>query len=230
MLFADRSQAGRMLVERLPDLDQASTVVVALPRGGVPVAREIARAFGLPLEIVLVRKVGVPGHPELALGAVSDGDDMKLTVNRDIAGVLGLEDEAIRSLAREEMPELERRQKLYGGDRPPVSVRGKTVVVVDDGVATGATLRAALQVLRQRGAARLILALPVAPAEVLEDLRRLADSVICLSTPSPFHAVGAHYAVFDQVTDLEVIRILDEMYARNGTAAGNGLRPGGKAP
>ena len=224
-MFADRRQAGRMLTEKLPDLDRSSTVVVALPRGGLPVAREVALAFGLPLGIVLVRKVGVPGHPEVALGAISDGDDMNLTINPDIAGALGFDEGKIEMLARKVLPELERRQKLYAGDRPPVSVKGRTVVVVDDGVATGATLRAALHVLRQRGAKRLIVALPVAPAEQLDELQRLADEVVCLECPSPFVAVGAHYAVFDQVEDSEVIRILDEMQNRAGVETGAASGP-----
>ena len=222
-MFADRRQAGRMLAERLPDLDRASTVVIALPRGGLPVAREVALAFGLPLGLVLVRKVGVPGHPELALGAVSDGDDMQLSVNQDIADMLEYDADKIEYLARKALPELERRERLYLRDSPPVSVKDKTVVVVDDGVATGATLRAALHVLRQRGARRLIVALPVGPEDTLDDLRRLADEVICLECPSPFRAVGAHYAVFNQVTDNEVIGILAEMNDRTGIA---GAAPG----
>lgn len=213
-MFADRREAGRKLAEALPDIDGRETVVLALPRGGVPVAREIALAFGLPLDLVLVRKVGVPGHSELALGAVSDGEEMQLTVNQDIVDRLGLEPDTIETLAREALPELERRRKRYLGDRLTVPFANKTVVVVDDGVATGATLRAALHVLRQRGAGRLIVALPVAPEEILPDLKRLADEVVCLETPTPFLAVGAHYANFEQVSDAEVIAILDEMNER----------------
>lgn len=213
-MFADRSEAGRKLAQDLPEFERDSTLVVALPRGGLPVAQEVALALGLPLDIVLVRKVGAPGHPELAVGAISDGEDMRLTINRDVAGGLGLDEDQVAELAQKVLPELERRKTLYTGNRPSHPVKGKTVIVVDDGVATGATLRAALVVLRERGVARLVVALPVAPAEILDELRRLADEVICLETPSPFLAVGAHYGVFDQVSDQEVIRILKQMDAR----------------
>lgn len=227
-MFADRRQAGRMLTERIPDVDRKSSVVIALPRGGVPVAAEIALAFGLPLDIVLVRKVGVPGHPELALGAISDGDEMDLVLNPDIAAALGLDPDEARSLARKSLPELERRRKLYSGGRPPVPVADKTVIVVDDGLATGATMRAALRVLRRRGAKRLIVALPVAPAESISELRQLCDAVVCLATPSPFMAVGAHYAAFNQVDDSEVIRILRQLDSR--ADLGQAAAPGSPGP
>jgi len=213
-MFADRREAGRKLAQNLPEFERESTIVIALPRGGLPVAEEVALALGLPLDIVLVRKVGAPGYPELAVGAVTDGDDMRVTINKDVAGSMGLDEEQVRELAKKVLPELERRKKLYIGSRASFPVKGKTVIVVDDGVATGATLRAALDVLRQRGVGRLVVALPVAPAEILGELRKLADEVICLQTPSPFLAVGAHYGVFDQVDDEEVIRILKEMDAR----------------
>jgi putative phosphoribosyl transferase len=210
-MFADRNEAGRKLARSLPEFEHGSTLVVALPRGGVPVAQEVASALDLPLDILLVRKVGAPGYPEVAVGAICDGDDMRLTVNRDIAGSLGLDDGQVGKLAQKVLPELERRKMLYCGDRPPLSVKDKTVIIVDDGAATGATLRVALTVLRERGAKRLIVALPVAPAEILNDLRRLADDVICLESPSSFRSVGDHYGVFDQVGDQEVIRILAQM-------------------
>jgi putative phosphoribosyl transferase len=214
-MFADRRQAGRMLTENLPDFDRTSTVVIALPRGGLPVAREIALAFGLPLDIVLVRKVTAPGYPELAVGAISEGEDMNLIVNPEVAEPLGLDKTQVSALARKVLPELERRKQLYAGDRPAVNVCGKTVIVVDDGLATGATLRAALKFLRAGGAERLIVALPVAPEESLASLRDLADDVVCLECPSPFMAVGAHYTHFNQVSDDEVIQILAELDARD---------------
>lgn len=199
-----------MLAKQLPPVDEANAVVIALPRGGLPVAMEIASALHLPLDIALVRKVGVPGQPELAVGAVSDGDHMQLTINRDVAGMTGLSDADVRALAEKELPELERRRAAYCGDRPPIPVTGKTAIVVDDGVATGATMRSALRLIRERGASEIILALPVAPKDTLEDLRHEADQVVCLSTPAPFFAVGAHYADFRQTTDGEVEQILAE--------------------
>jgi len=215
-MFADRREAGRKLAQSLPEFERESTIVMALPRGGLPVAEEVALALNLPLDIVLVRKVGAPGYPELAVGAVTDGDDMRLTINKDVAGSIGLDEGQVRDLARKVLPELERRKKLYLGNRASLPVKGKTVIVVDDGVATGATLRAALDVLRQRGVERLVVALPVAPVEIMGELRKLADEVVCLQTPSPFLAVGAHYGIFDQVSDEEVIRILKQMDARTG--------------
>ena len=183
---------------------------MALPRGGVPVAAEIARFLQLPLDIALVRKVGVPGQPELAVAAVTASPQMQLTVNRELADILRLDDDAIRALARRELPELERRQKAYRGNCPPRDVAGRTVILVDDGVATGATARAAMRLLREAGAKRIILALPVAPAEASAELREDADEIICLETPKPFFAVGYHYREFEQVPDDEVSRILEE--------------------
>jgi putative phosphoribosyl transferase len=222
-MFADRSDAGqrlaRELARQLSGFDHKTALVVALPRGGVPVAQQVAEALDLPLDILLVRKVGAPGYPEVAIGAISDGEKMQLTINREVCDQLGLDDEEVRDLAREVLPELERRKRLYCGGRPTLPVKGRSVIVVDDGAATGATLRIALRVLRQRGAGRLVVALPVAPAEVLDGLRPLADDVVCLETPSSFRAVGAHYRDFRQVDDEHVIRILGQ------TTAGRDQRP-----
>lgn len=216
-MFADRNDAGqklaRELARQLSGFDHTMALVVALPRGGVPVAQQVAEALELPLDILLVRKVGAPGYPEVAIGAISDGEKMQLTVNHKVSDQFGLDDEEVRDLAQEVLPELERRKRLYRGSRPALPVNGRSVIVVDDGAATGATLRIALRVLRERGARRLIVALPVAPAEVLDALRPLADDMVCLESPSSFRAVGAYYRDFRQVDDQDVIRILEQANA-----------------
>lgn len=208
VLFADRTDAGRRLAERLQGLDAQNSVIAALPRGGVPVAAEIAAATGAPLELVLVRKIGAPGEPELAVGAVSDGATTHWTVNRDVAASFGLSDADVRARGARELAEIERRRALWLGERPRVGFAGKTVVVVDDGVATGATMRVALQAARAGGAKRIVLALPVAPADTLAELSVHADETICLAAPRPFHAVGAHYGAFAQLSDADVAKIL----------------------
>ena len=205
-----------MLAERLPVADPDNTIVVALPRGGLPVATEIAARHGLPLDVALVRKVGVPRQPELALAAVSDGEEMTLVVNEDVASGLRMKRDEIEVLARRELPELARRRKLYCGDRPALPVEGRTVIVVDDGVATGATARLALRLIRSRGARRIVLALPVAPPDTLTELAREADEVVCLETPRHFISVGSYYSDFHQVSDGEAVRILADARDRQG--------------
>ena len=214
MVFRDRAEAGQMLAERLSVADPGNTIVIALPRGGLPVAAEIAVRHGLPLDVALVRKVGVPRQPELALAAVSDGEEMTLVVNEDVASGLRMERSEIEALARRELPELARRRKLYCGDRPALPLEGRTAIVVDDGVATGATARLALRLIRRRGARRIVLALPVAPPETLADLGLEADQVVCLETPRHFISVGSYYRDFRQVSDGEVVRILADARAR----------------
>ncbi len=208
MIFADRADAARKLLEKLPKTEAEKTIVLALPRGGVPMGAIISKALGVPLDIALVRKIGAPGHRELAVGAVSNGEGMQVTVNHDVAAMMGLTEKDVRHLAENEVPELKRRRQLYCGDRPPLPVEGKSVIVVDDGIATGATMRAALRLIRQKGAREIILAIPVGPAEVVAEMEREADRVICLSTPAHFYAVGAHYMNFDQTTDDEVVDLL----------------------
>lgn len=207
-MFLDRIEAGQRLVKALPKLDPKGTVILAFPRGGVPVAEVISNATGAPLDIIYVRKVGLPGQPELAIAAVSNGDEPIVEINEDVARRAGLEKGAIHRLAQTELDEIERRRKLYGVSHSPVSVKGKTVVVVDDGIATGATMRAALRHVRKREPARVIAAVPVGPPETTSELRDVCDEVVCLETPRRFYAVGAHYRVFDQVSDAEVSRIL----------------------
>lgn len=208
-MFTDRREAGQRLLERLEQLDPKNTVILALPRGGLPVADVIAEALGVPLDIVLVRKVGVPGQPELAVAAVTDGQSPKITVNEDVARMTGLDHADIARLADRELPEIHRRREIYRNGRPPISLVGKTVVVVDDGLATGATMRAALRLVRDENPARLIAALPVAPAAAIAALESESDEVICLECPSEFRAVGLHYRDFGQVSDATVSSILE---------------------
>lgn len=212
--FHNRRAAGKALAHRLiaghfatPRSD--NTVVLALPRGGVPVALEIARALAAPLDLVFVRKIGVPLQSELAAAAVVDGGDAQIVLNTDVVEASGLTNEKIRSLAKTELAEIERWRHIYFSGRAHVALEGRTVIVVDDGIATGATIRAALKALRRKRPKRLLLAVPVAPRDVIDDLRSDVDAIVCLATPEPFHAVGAHYRDFDQVTDAEVIRDLD---------------------
>lgn len=212
-IFADRQDAGVQLAAALRGVDLRNAVVVALPRGGVPVAEEICRAYHLPLDLVLVRKIGVPGHAELAVGAIVDGDPPEVVVNARIASASGLRDADVQRMGQALLPEIARRKALYLAGVPRQSLKDKTVVVVDDGVATGATLRASLQALRKAGPARIILALPTAPPDTLATLAALADQTICLDQPRNFGAVGASYRRFGQTTDAEVTAALQRSAA-----------------
>lgn len=200
-MFPDRKEAGRLLATRLAPLPEGPAVVLALPRGGVPVAAEVARKHDLPLDLVLVRKVGVPGREELAVAAIAGPDGADMVVNEDVADAAGLDRAAVERLAGPARAELRRRRTLYLGDRAPVPLTGKTAIIVDDGIATGATMRAAIRSIRNQGAAQIILAVPVASADVLDRFRAEVDQIVCLETPFPFHAVGAHYRSFPQVED-----------------------------
>ena len=209
LIFRDREQAGRRLAEALVRFKGSDPVVLALPRGGVPVAFEIARSLEAPLDLVLVRKIGAPFQPELAVAAVVDGEKMEITVNEDLVEALGLPEGYLREQAARQVEEIERRRGLYLRGRDRVGVEGKTAVIVDDGIATGATMRAALRAVRRRKPARLVLAVPVAPPDTVAALRREADEVVCLSTPSYFGAIGQFYADFRQVGDDEVRELLE---------------------
>jgi putative phosphoribosyl transferase len=206
--FRDRRDAGQALAEKLalyagrPDI-----VVLALPRGGVPVAYEVARALGAPLDAFLVRKLGLPGHEELAMGAVATGGVRVL--NEDIVRALGIPPHVIDAVAAWQYEELTRRERLYRGDRPPADVRGRTVILVDDGLATGATMRAALAALRRQQPARLVVAVPTAALETCDEMRAEADDVVCATTPEPFYSVGLWYEDFSQTTDDEVRELLE---------------------
>jgi putative phosphoribosyl transferase len=205
--FRDRREAGRALAERLRSYaGRDDLVVLALPRGGVPVALEVASALGAPLDIFLVRKLGLPGHEELAFGAIASGG--LLVLDRDLIQQVGLSSAAIERVIAREAAELERRERAYRGDRPPPDLRGRTVILVDDGLATGSTMTAAAAAVAQQDPTRVIVAVPVAAADTCEMLRREADEVICLMTPSPFHAVGIWYDDFRPVRDDEVRRLL----------------------
>ncbi|MCZ8149851.1 MAG: phosphoribosyltransferase family protein [Roseomonas sp.] len=197
-----------MLAVRVAALRLRDPVVYALPRSGVPVAAEVADALHAPLDLVLVRKIGAPGQPELALGAVVDGAAPEMVLNPAIVAATGATDDFIAAARQRELVEIERRRLRYLAGRSPIDPAGRDVVVVDDGIATGATARAALHALRRRGAARLVLATPVAPAETPRALRAEADEIICLLEPSPFYGVGLFYRDFHQLTDDEVIGLL----------------------
>lgn len=207
-MFEDRTEAGRKLAARLGSgLDRAA-VVLALPRGGLPVAAEIARTLRLPLDLMLVRKVGLPGHAELALAAIAGPEGEEMVINEEVARSTGLNHADIRRLAVPEVAELKRRRTLYLGDRPAVPLTGRTVILVDDGIATGATMLAAIRSVRKASPSRIILAVPVAPADTLATLRSEVDEIVCLDVPPSFYAVGAHYHHFPQVSNLEVTQIL----------------------
>ena len=223
-MFSNRRSAGRQLAARLQQLREEKPVVLALPRGGVPVGFEIAEGLDAPLDIVLVRKIGVPWLPELALGAVVDGADPQVIINDILAAELAIDQNYITSETARQLEEIERRRKVYFGDRPPVPLAGRTVIVVDDGIATGSTVRTALRAIGRAGAGKIVLAVPVAPRDALEELRKEVDEIICLSTPSPFLAVGAHYAKFGQLADADVISLLEKRHRR---MARSGDRPGG---
>jgi predicted phosphoribosyltransferase len=203
MLVKRRGDAGRKLAARLAGYaNRPDVLVLALPRGGVPVAYEVARALGAPLDMFVVRKLGVPGYEEFAMGAVATGGVRVL--NQDVVDQVDIPDRLIDAVSQREQRELERRERAYRGMRPAPDVRGKIVILVDDGLATGSTMRAAVAALKQQQPARVVVAVPVASPETCEDLRREADEVVCLVTPEPFYAVGLWYQDFSQTTDEEV--------------------------
>jgi putative phosphoribosyl transferase len=208
MKFMDRGEAGRRLADKLVHLKDWQPVVLALPRGGVAVGFEIARALDAPLDIVLVRKIGVPWEPELALGAVTDGASHETFIDRDLATSLAVPDSYIKEETARQLQEIERRRKSYCKGRPAREVAGHTAIVVDDGIATGATMRVALQAVRRRGPARLVLAVPVAPPDTLAAMREEVDEAVCLETPSGFGAIGYYYRDFHQMSDREVTELL----------------------
>lgn len=211
-LFRDRVEAGRRLAQRLGDQLDASgivtseAVVLGLPRGGVPVAAEIARAFGASLDVIVVRKLGVPAQPELAMGAIGEGGVR--IIDRDIMRWAGVRPDDLRKVEARERAELTRRAEAFRRGREPVTLAGRTVIVVDDGIATGASARAACPVARALGALHVVLAVPVAPASSLGDLATVYDETCCIASPDPFFAVGVWYAEFDQTTDEEVVQLL----------------------
>jgi putative phosphoribosyl transferase len=207
MIYRDRTEAGKRLVAQLKDYaDRPDVLVLALPRGGVPVAFEVAEALRAPLDIFLVRKLGVPGHEELAMGAIATGGVRVL--NDDVLDYMGIRGEVIDAVAADELQELERRERAYRDDRPAPDVKGKTVILVDDGLATGSTMRAAAAALRQQQPARIVVAVPVSAPQTCDEYRMGVDEIVCAVTPEPFYAVGQWYADFSQTTDEEVRDLL----------------------
>lgn len=213
--FKDRSQAGELLAERLVELgydQQPNLLVFGLPRGGVPVAFQVARRLGAPLEVWVVRKLGTPGHEELAMGAIASGGGRVL--NQEIVDSLQISAQTIAAVEQQQLAELQRRERLYRGHRPFPDLSGKTVLLVDDGLATGATMKAAIAAARQKKPARLVVAVPVAPPDTVAEIQALVDEVVCLETPAFFQAVGLWYEHFPQTSDEEVLALLQAAAAR----------------
>jgi putative phosphoribosyl transferase len=214
MRFRNREDAGRQLAEDIVRLELADPVVLALPRGGVPVAAPIAAALSAPLDVLVVRKVGAPGNPELAVAAIVDGNPPDIVLNHDVIEAYGLDDDDLSMLIKAERPELERRGRAYRGRRHRLSLTGKTAIVVDDGAATGTTMKVALRALKHRSPREIVAALPVAPPQTVAELRPDADRILCLSQPSDFRALSMYYQNFSQIGDQEVSEML-AVSARN---------------
>jgi putative phosphoribosyl transferase len=208
MSFCNRSDAGHQLAAALAKYRHEQVIVLALPRGGVPVAAEVARALDAPLDLILVRKVGVPFQPELAMGAVVDGAQPVIVRNEDVISLTGISEEEFESVCERELTEIDRRRQRYLADRERAPIAGRVVIVIDDGIATGATMRAALQATRQRQPRKLVLAVPVAPSSTLRELQDEVDETVCLEDHENFGAIGYFYRDFRQVTDDEVIELL----------------------
>jgi putative phosphoribosyl transferase len=213
MLFRDRREAGQRLAQHLMKFKVKHPVVLALPRGGVPVGVEVARALEAPLDLVLVRKIGVPWQPELAIGAIADGEHPELFTDTGLIAELGIAPAYLEQAKAAALKEIERRRLAWLGDRRPVEVAGRTSILVDDGIAKGATMEVALRATRQRKPACLVLAVPVAPPGTIAKLRKEADEIVCLDTPEEFFAVGQFYRRFPQLEDAEVTALLGEAHA-----------------
>lgn len=206
--FSNRADAGRRLAAALDRFRADRPLILALPRGGVPVAFEVSRALDAPLDVLLVRKIGAPGHEEFGIGAVVDGKPPVAEIDDMLVKLTQASSAYIDATVRRETAEIERRRRLYSGGHEPPAVAGRTVILVDDGIATGGTARAALRALAREGAKKRVLAVPVAPEDSVTELEEEADQVVCLRTPNPFFAVGEHYDDFAQTTDEEVVRLL----------------------
>ena len=214
MMFQDRSDAGRQLAAKLERFKDAHPVVLALPRGGVPVGYEIAEKLAAPLDVVLVRKIGAPGFEELAVGAVAEGTPAEKVLESETIAQFGIPQDYLDRETARQVQEIERRRAVYRGGRPSAEIAGATAIVVDDGIATGATMRAALRAVRRRGPAKLIVAVPVAPPGTLQSLRAEADELVCLDQPEYFAAISPFYAEFHQLRDEEVTDLLDRAAKR----------------
>ena len=213
MLFADRREAGRLLATKLRAKHYQSPVVLALPRGGVPVAFEIASALAAPLDLLLVRKIGAPGQEELAIGAVADGGQPELVIDPQLIAYLRISQEQLDKMKADALQEIERRRHVYLKKRAPIDVRARTAIIVDDGLATGATMRAALRATRRRKPARLVLAVPIASADALDRMMSEADETVCLDRAADFFGVGQFYRSFAQLRDEEVTALLDRAWS-----------------
>jgi putative phosphoribosyl transferase len=224
MLFQNRADAGRQLAKALLNYKGQHPVILALPRGGVPVAAEVAAALEAPLDLVLVRKIGVPNQPELAMGAVTDGKQPAVVRNNDIIELCGISDQAFEAVCKGELAEIERRRHRYLGERPRADVEGRVAIVIDDGIATGATTLAAVRAVRGRRPSELVLAVPVAPLDSIGKLRSEVDAFVCLDAPRDFGAIGYFYADFRQIGDDEVITTL-KRFPANGPVHTPGSAP-----
>ncbi|MBD2296030.1 phosphoribosyltransferase [Anabaena sphaerica FACHB-251] len=206
--FRNRTEAGQMLAQHLTAYaNRENVLVLGLPRGGVPVAFEVAKALNAPLDVCIVRKLGVPGQKELAMGAIASGGIGVL--NYDVISTLGIDKEAVQVVAAEELQELQRRERTYRSNAPPLNVKDKTVILIDDGIATGSTIRAAIAILKKHQPTTIVVAVPVAPASTYEELQSEVDEIVCLQTPELLSAIGLWYEDFSQTTDEEVQEILD---------------------
>lgn len=215
-LFYDRAEAGRKLADTLTEYASQPDMVLALPRGGVPVAFEVARMLHVPLDVLIVRKLGVPGHEELAMGAIASGGARVL--NERVVNELSIPEEAISRVAARELEEIERREQLYRGDRKTPQFRDQKIVLVDDGLATGSTMRAAIQAVRQQQPAKIVVAVPVGACDTCAEFQQEADHVLCLHAPQQFYAVGAWYENFSQTTDQEVCDLLAKAWKEEAVA------------
>lgn len=224
-MFRDRRDAGRKLARALERFRGENAVVLALPRGGVPVGFEVAEHLDAALDLLLVRKIGAPGHEELALGAVVDGLHPQLVVNQDVLEMTRPPAGYLDAVEKRELAEIERRRRLYLGSVQPIDVKGRVVIVVDDGIATGATMKAALRGVRRNEPSRLVMAAPVAPRSAVGEFKGECDEMVFLATPEPFYAVGLYYSDFSQTSDEEVVGLLRE--ARKRWAGSEGRGPGG---
>ena len=222
MPFKNRTDAGRRLAKALTQYKSLRPVVLALPRGGVPVAAEVAAALEAPLDLVLVRKVGVPNQPELAMGAVTDGAPPMVVRNSEIIEACSVSEQEFDAVASEELAEIERRRRRYIGDRTRAEVEGKVAIIIDDGIATGATTLAAIQVVRSRKPTELVLAVPVAPLDTVKKLHSEVDAIVCLDTPEELGAIGYFYRDFHQIGDEEVIATLKRLPTNRVVHASDG--------
>lgn len=214
--FASREEAGAALARQLAKETFVRPVVLALPRGGIPIGLECAQALKSPLDLLMVRKIGVPWQKELAAAAIVDGESHELVLNDQVMAITGLEASDLEAEIVEELAEIERRRKKYLQGRPPIAVKGRSVIIVDDGIATGTTLRVAIKALRKRQPKELVIAVPVAPADTIESLRSEVDRIFCLAQPEPFYAIGLHYVDFHPVNDDEVMSLMAQAPTDSG--------------